>query len=414
MRVLVVGGGGREHALAWGLKNSPSVREVLAAPGNAGIAEVARCLPAKIDDIDGIVALVRAEKPSLVVVGPEAPLVAGLADRLRADGVCVFGPSALASEIEGSKAWTKAFMHRHGIPTAAFAICADGGAVDTFLDGKHGGFAVKADGLAAGKGVVLCADPDEARVEAKRMLGGSLGAAGARVVIEEMLVGREASLLALVDGENVTVLPAAEDHKTVFDGDRGPMTGGMGTVSPTPVLGDAEVARAVDEVLRPTAAALVAEHRPFHGVLFAGLMMTAQGPRVLEFNCRFGDPETQVIVPRIDEDLGALLHAAANHEQPARVRVKSGAAVCVVMTAPGYPGSYPSGAAIDGLDAAGDALVFHAGTRTDGERVVTAGGRVLGVVGRGADVDGARAVAYAAVERIRFDGAHYRKDIGRR
>jgi phosphoribosylamine--glycine ligase len=429
MRVLVVGGGGREHALCWGLSRSPSVREVICAPGNAGIESVARVVPVKVDDLDGIVGLAERERVDLVVVGPEAPLVAGVADRLRARGLPVFGCSAAAAEIEGSKAFAKELMARHAIPTAAFGVFDRAAAADDFVNrliaerGRDLPLVVKADGLAAGKGVTICSDGAEAKREARRMLEGALGSAGARVVIEEFLVGREASLMALVHGERVTPLEPAEDHKTVNDGDRGPMTGGMGVVSPTPVMTAADVERALREVLVPTARALVADGRPFSGLLYAGLMLTVDGPRVLEFNCRFGDPETQALIPRIvgggdgGEDLGAILLAVARGEPPARVRFSSKTAVCVVMTAPGYPGSYPTGAPIAGLDDAAampGTIVFHAGTRRDGDRIVTAGGRVLGVTAVGDDLASARAAAYRAVGAIHFEGAHHRTDIGAR
>lgn len=422
MRVLVVGGGGREHALCWALARSPSVREVVCAPGNAGIAQVARCVPVKADEILKLADLADAENVDLVVVGPEAPLVAGLADLLRDRGRAVFGPSAAAAEIEGSKIFAKELMARHEVPTARFGAFSQAPEAELFVDELLGEGAervvIKADGLAAGKGVVLARGADEARAEVRRMLGGeTVGDAGRRVVVEEFLVGREASLMALVDGERVLPLVAAEDHKTVLDGDRGPMTGGMGVVSPTAVMSDLDVARAVREVLEPTARGLVAEGRPFRGLLYAGLMLTERGPRALEFNCRFGDPETQVLMARLDDDLGAALHAIATGRPLARLRFSPRAAVCVVMAAPGYPGGYPTGAPIVGLEAAGKldgVVVFHAGTRREGEHVVTAGGRVLGVTAVGDTVEAARARAYSAVETIHFEGAHWRRDIGRR
>jgi phosphoribosylamine---glycine ligase len=421
MRVLVVGSGGREHALAWGLARSPSVREVVCAPGNAGIAAVARCVPVRADECGRVADLADAEQADLVVVGPEAPLVAGLADLLAARGRAVFGCSRAAAEIEGSKAYAKAFMARHAVPTAAFGVFSEPPEAELFIAAQFergaARLVIKADGLAAGKGVVIADSNDAAVAAARAMLTEhTLGDAGHRVVIEEFLVGREASLLALVDGERVTPLAPAEDHKTIGDGDVGPMTGGMGTVSPTPVLDDVTCARAVREVLEPTARGLVAEGRPFRGLLFAGLMLTAAGPRVLEFNCRFGDPETQVIVPRLDEDLGELLLACATGRLPARVRWRPDAAVCVVLASAGYPASSSSGDEIRGLDAAAaaGAIVFHAGTRADGDRVVTAGGRVLGVTALGETPADARARAYAAVERIEFRGAQFRRDIGAR
>jgi len=421
MKILVVGGGGREHALAWALARSPSVREVLCAPGNAGIESVARCVPVKADEMVKIADLAEAEKVDLVVVGPEAPLVAGLADLLRDRGRAVFGCSRAAAEIEGSKIFSKELMQRHRVPTAAFGAFSQLPEAELFVDAlaRDGAerVVIKADGLAAGKGVVIARTGD-AKAELGKMLGGeTVGDAGRRVVVEEFLIGREASLMALVDGERVTPLVAAEDHKQVRDGDEGPMTGGMGVVSPTTVLSDLEAARAVREVLEPTARGLAAEGRPFRGLLYAGLMLTDKGPRALEFNCRFGDPETQVLMARLDDDLGALLYANATGARIERVRFSPRAAVCVVMASGGYPGAYESGVPIDGLDDAGrveGVTVFHAGTRRDGERIVTAGGRVLGVTAVGDDVAEARKRAYDAAAQIRFAGAHYRRDIGMR
>ncbi len=428
MKVLVVGGGGREHALAWALAKAPSVREVLCAPGNAGIESVARCVAVKADEIVRVAELAEAEKADLVVVGPEAPLVAGLSDLLRARGRAVFGCSRAAAEIEGSKAFAKEVMARHSVPTAAFGAFSAVPEAELFIDelcrvgerdaGGEARVVIKADGLAAGKGVVIARGAAEAKTALRAMLAGeTVGAAGRRVVVEEFLVGREASLMALVDGERVTPLVPCEDHKQVHDGDKGPMTGGMGVVSPTTVMSDLEVARAVREVLEPTARGMAAEGRPFRGLLYAGLMLTAKGPRALEFNCRFGDPETQALMARLDDDLGALLYANATGRPIERVRFSARAAVTVVMASGGYPGAYQSGVPIDGLDAAGaidGVTVFHAGTRRDGERVVTAGGRVLGVTAVGDDVTAARARVYDAVAQIRFAGAHYRRDIGDR
>jgi phosphoribosylamine---glycine ligase len=419
-KVLVVGGGGREHALCWALAKNPD-HEIVCAPGNAGIESVARCVQVKADETTKLADLAEELNAALVVVGPEAPLVAGLADLLRNNGRAVFGCSRAAAEIEGSKAFAKELMARHAIPTAAFGTFSDGNAAALFIDGvfERGAkkIVLKADGLAAGKGVVIADSAASAITDARLMLsGGLVGDAGRRLVVEEFLDGREASLMAFVDGERVTPLQPCEDHKTIDDGDRGPMTGGMGVVSPTPVMSELDVARAVRDVLEPTARAMVAEGRPFRGLLYAGLMLTATGPKVLEFNCRFGDPETQALLARLDDDLFALLHANATGEPLARVKFSPRASVCVVMTAPGYPAAYRSGAPISGLDeAAGDGVtVFHAGTRRENGRVVTAGGRVLGVTALGDDVDHAREKAYRAVEKIGFDGAHYRRDIGKR
>ncbi|HWE26515.1 MAG TPA: phosphoribosylamine--glycine ligase [Polyangia bacterium] len=421
LKVLVVGGGGREHALAWALGRSPSVGEVLCAPGNAGIASVARCVPVRIDAIDELVALAEAEDVDLVVVGPEGPLVAGLADRLRARGRAVFGCSAAAAQIEGSKAFAKELMARHNVPTArfgSFTSVADAAPFLAQLFATSDRVVLKADGLAAGKGVVIAERADATRELAAMLAGATVGDAGRRVVIEEFLVGREASLMALVDGERVTPLAVAEDHKTVSDGDVGPMTGGMGVVSPTPALDEAGIARAVREILEPTARGLAAEGKPFSGLLYAGLMVTADGPRVIEFNCRFGDPETQALMVRLDDDLGAILYAIATGKAVERVRFSPRASVCVVVAAGGYPGAYRSGLPIGGLDAAvavDGVTIFHAGTRRDDSgHIVTAGGRVLGVTALGDDVENARQRAYRAVDSIHFEGAHHRRDIGRR
>jgi phosphoribosylamine--glycine ligase len=422
LKVLVVGGGGREHAFAWALARSPSVGEVLCAPGNAGIAAVARCIGVRADETSKLADLADAEDVDLVVVGPEGPLVAGLADLLRTRGRAVFGCSAAAAQIEGSKAFAKELMARHDVPTARFGSFTDAATAGRFIDElliNSDRVVLKADGLAAGKGVVIVARADAKRELAAMLAGATVGDAGRRVVIEEFLVGKEASLMALVDGERVTPLAVAEDHKTVSDGDVGPMTGGMGVVSPTPALDDAGIARALREILEPTARGLVAEGRPFSGLLYAGLMVTADGPRVIEFNCRFGDPETQALMVRLDDDLGAILHAVATGKAVERVRFSPRAAVCVVVAAGGYPGAYRSGLPIAGLDRAGagaveGVTVFHAGTRRDGDQIVTAGGRVLGVTAVGNDVDEARQRAYHAVDLITFEGAHHRRDIGRR
>jgi phosphoribosylamine--glycine ligase len=419
LKVLVVGGGGREDALVWRLLRSASVGEVLCAPGNGGIARRCRTVAVAAEDVEGQLALALREQVGLVVVGPEAPLVAGLADRLRAAGIPTVGCSARAARLEGSKAFAKELMQRHGIPTAAFGVFDTVAAAQAFVE-SHGdrSWVVKADGLAQGKGVTICPDRAATLQEVARLLDGrALGAAGARVVVEEFLIGEEASLLALVHGTRVVPLAPAEDHKTVFDGDTGPMTGGMGTVSPTPVLSGALVDEAVRTLLVPTARALVAEGCPFEGILFAGLMVTADGPKVLEFNCRFGDPETQVLMARLDEDLGLLLSELAAGRLPETVRFTAEAAVCVVLTAPGYPGSYPTGAPLSGLEAAlaqPGIELFFAGTRADGDRLVTSGGRVLGVTACAPTVAEARHRALAAVAEVRFPGAHHRTDIGAR
>ncbi len=424
MRVLVVGGGAREHALCWALGRSPSVTAVLCAPGNPGIAQLAEVCAVPMHATSALVELATNERVDLVVVGPEQPLCDGLADRLTARGVPVFGCSARAAELEGSKIFAKQLMQRHHIPTAAFGAFDELAGAIRFVDEQSGrGIArlvVKADGLAAGKGVVICESAAEAKsVLHELMQGDSLGAAGHRVVVEEFLHGREASLMALCAGEAVVPFAPAEDHKRVLDGDAGPMTGGMGVICPTPVMSAADVRDAVERVLEPTARALVAEGRPFSGVLYAGLMMTAQGPRVLEFNCRFGDPEAEALLARLDgvEDVGVLLLAAARGQLPAEIRMTPGAAACVVMTAHGYPGTPRRGDVIRGLAEASalpDVHVFHGATQWSDGQWRTAGGRVLAVTARAADLSAARTLAYRAVELIQFDGAHYRRDIGAR
>ncbi|MEK6606356.1 MAG: phosphoribosylamine--glycine ligase [Myxococcota bacterium] len=418
MRVLVIGGGGREHALCWKLAQSARVDALLAAPGNAGIAQVAECVEAPGNPAE-LARFAADRRIDLTVVGPEAPLCAGVADAFAERGLALFGPSRVAAEIEGSKAFAKDFLARHRIPTAAFGVFDDAAAAERFAEQRGGDVVVKADGLAAGKGVFVCHDVDEAREAVRDMLvRGALGEAGRRVVVEERLDGEEASLMALCDGEHAVALDAAQDHKRALDGDRGPNTGGMGAYSPTPALPPDLARHAMETVIFPTLRGLSEEGRTFRGLLYAGLMIVRGEPIVLEFNCRFGDPETQAVVPRIDEDLAPLLEACARGRLARRaIAFRPGSAVTVVLAAAGYPGAYAKGAPIDGLDFAAaepDAVVFHAGTRREGDRVVTAGGRVLGVTGLGADVEAARERAYAAVAAIHFDGMHYRRDIAAR
>ena len=415
--VLLVGGGGREHALAWKLAQSPGLGRMVAAPGNPGIAAHARCVPIKDTAIDQIVALAQQERPDLVVVGPETPLALGLADRLRAAGLAVFGGSAAAARLESSKAFAKDLMARHRIPTARFGTFRDAAAAGRYCRELGAPLVVKADGLAAGKGVVVCQSLEEAdRAVAQCLEARAFGDSGLTVVIEEFLVGEEASFFALSDGTGVLPLVAAQDHKTVYDGDRGPNTGGMGAYSPAPVMDAGMQERVMREIVRPTIAAMAEEGAPYTGVLFVGLMITREGPKVIEYNCRFGDPECQAILPRLEDDLLALLLATATGKGlPPALAFSPRSSVCVVMTSAGYPGAYETGRAITGVEAAAGlpgVNVFHAGTALAGGALVTAGGRVLGVQALGADVAAAIRTAYAAVERIRFDGAHYRRDIG--
>jgi len=415
MRVLVIGSGGREHALYWALSASPLAEALFCAPGNAGIAEVADCLNIAIDDLDGILAACREHAIDFVVVGPEAPLVAGLVDRLEAAGIAAFGPSAEAALLEGSKAFTKDLCAKYGIPTAAHAHCDTPEAARDHIRGRAAPMVVKVDGLAAGKGVVVAATGDEA-LAAVDALAADLGARD--FVIEDLLVGDEASFFALVDGVHALPLAAAQDHKRVGDGDQGPNTGGMGAYSPTPLIDHALAERIMAEILRPTVAAMAAEGRPFKGVLYCGLMLTEDGPRLLEYNVRFGDPEAQVLLVRLMSDLLPALVATRDGDlDRVDLRWHDDAAVCVVMAARGYPGAYEKGSEIRGLAAAGalpGVTVFHAGTRAEDGRIVAVGGRVLGVTATGATIAEAQARAYAAVAAIDWPLGFCRHDIAAR
>ena len=419
MRVLIVGSGGREHALAWKIAQSPRVERVLAAPGSDGMARVAACFPKTSSENPAALGdLCKRESVDLVVVGPEAPLAAGVADRLRERGLAVFGPSREATELESSKAVAKAFMARHRIPTARFEVFDDAERARAHVRRYEGSCVVKADGLAAGKGVFVCDHSDAAaRAVAEIMDERRFGTAGARVVIEERLAGEEASYYAVSDGTRVVPLGAAQDHKRALDGDKGENTGGMGAYSPAPVLSEAVEKRVLEEIVHPVIRGMAEEGRPYVGVLYVGLMIDATGaPRVVEFNVRFGDPETQPLVVRMEGDLVPLLDGAARGRlDPAAAPGFSGAAVCVVLASGGYPREYETGKTISGIeDAERDPqiVVFHAGTRREADgHFVTAGGRVLGVTGSGATVADARDRVYAAVSKIRFDGMHLRRDI---
>jgi len=417
MKVLVVGSGGREHALAWKLAQSPEVTELFCAPGNAGIAEIARCVPLKAEDVEGLAAFVRQEAIDLTVVGPEAPLVAGLADALSAAGKAVFGPTRAAAAIEGSKVWAKRLMARHGLPTAPFEVFSDLAAARDYLSATSGPWVIKADGLAAGKGVVVAEERDEAeRALVSLMSERVFGSAGERVVIEERLEGEEVSVLAVTDGRELLVLPSAQDHKRAFDGDAGPNTGGMGAYAPCPFL-TPEAARQVEErILRPLLAGLEAEGITYRGVIYAGLMLTSRGPQVLEFNCRFGDPEAQPLLLGLEGDfLGALYGAARGRLERVNLRWRGGSAACVVLASEGYPGSYRTGEEItlpSGLPS--ETVIFHAGTARRDGKLVTSGGRVMGVTARGETLPAALEKCYRVAEEVRFSGKFYRRDIGRR
>lgn len=420
MKVLVVGGGGREHALCWKIAQSPLCTEVICAPGNPGIAKVARLAAVGAEDVPALVRLARDEAVDLVVVGPEKPLSLGLADALADVGIACFGPSRLAAELESSKAFAKGLMKRAGIPTAAFEVFEEPEGAKAFARTLGGKVAVKADGLAAGKGVVVCDTPAESDAAIDEMMvDKAFGSAGAKVVIEEKLEGEEASLIALVDGERFLLLAPAQDHKRVGENDTGPNTGGMGAYSPTPAVAADQLEEISRLVLRPAISQLAKEGRTFRGALYAGLMMTADGPKVIEFNARLGDPETQPILSRLESDLLPVLAAAARGglEGVEPLRFSDDLAITVVMAAEGYPAAPRTGDEILGLeevDENRDLVVFHSGTATRAGKTVTAGGRVLGITARGATIEEARRRAYEACSLIQFKGAHYRRDIGGR
>ncbi len=411
MKVLVVGSGGREHALAWKLAASPRVREVVVAPGNAGMRDVARVVDVSLR-VDALLALARREEVDFTVVGPEAPLVGGIVDAFEAEGLRIFGPSAEAARLEGSKRFAKEFMARHGIPSAAFGSFRDAAAAHAYLSEVGAPIVVKDSGLAAGKGVTVARTLDEARAAVDAIFERP----GAEVVIEEMLVGQEVSLLIFTDGLAYRPMVLAQDYKQALDGDQGPMTGGMGTVAPATVLSSAQQWQAMAKVVEPTLKALNADGIAYQGVLFIGLMMTEEGAKVLEFNVRFGDPETQVVLPLMDNDLLRVLESVVDRRLARLELCWTGRkAACVVMAAPGYPGAYRKGVPIHIPDDLGpDVVVFHAGTAVEDGRLVSSGGRVLNVVALADDLAEAVDRAYAAAARIDFPGAHLRRDIGAR
>jgi phosphoribosylamine--glycine ligase len=403
----------------WKLAQSPRAEKVYCAPGNAGIARQAQCVPIPATDLEALADFAQEEKIGLTVAGPEAPLAAGIVDLFQERGLRIFGPTQRAAVLESSKVWSKGFFSRHDLPTGCFASFDVAEDAIAYLDTQTYPVAVKADGLAAGKGVTIAREREEA-VEAitDSLVRGVFGESGRRVVIEEFLDGQEVSMMAISDGERLYALPASQDHKQIFDGDKGPNTGGMGCYSPVPIFPDEMYQHTLEHILKPTISAMAAEERPFAGCLYAGLVLTSEGPKLLEYNCRFGDPEAQVVLPRIDGDLVDLLEAAVEGSLPDAVAsTSSGAATCVVMASGGYPGEYETGRPIAGLDeveAMPDVVVFHAATKRSDDGMVTSGGRVLGVTGLGATLDGAIATAYHAVDRISFEGAHCRRDIGRR
>lgn len=416
MQVLVIGGGGREHTLVWKLAQSKKVTKLYAAPGNPGMKDLAECVDLDIADLDGLADWAEKHAIDLTVVGPEAPLVAGIVDVFKARGLTIFGPSAKAAEIEGSKIFSKELMEKYGVPTAFFKVCDNLADARAFVEEKGAPIVIKADGLAAGKGVVVAMTRDEALAALDEMMGAhKFGSAGNRVVIEEFMEGEEASLLAFTDGKTIVPMLAAQDHKRVNDGDQGPNTGGMGAYCPAPVMTDALKEKTVKEVLRPIVDALAKEGWPYSGCLYAGLMIKGDSVKVVEFNARFGDPETQVVLPLLKSDLAEIMVACANGTlTPDLVEWSDKAAVCVVMASGGYPASYKKGIPITGLKAANamdDVVVFHAGTREEDGKILTNGGRVLGVTAVADDIPSAQQKAYDAVDKIHFDGAHYRQDI---
>jgi phosphoribosylamine--glycine ligase len=414
MNVLLLGSGGREHALAWKLAQSPRLERFFAAPGNPGIAEHAKLVDIDPSDHRAVVDFCLKNSVELVVIGPEAPLVDGLADNLRTMGFAVFGPNRVPAQLEGSKGFTKDLCARHGIPTARYLRASDRLAAEAALEDFALPVVIKADGLAAGKGVVIAETADEAQAALAQMFGGGFGGAGSAVVIEEFLQGEEASFFALTDGRTIVPFGSAQDHKRVGDGDTGPNTGGMGAYSPASILTPELERRAMEEIVRPTVEALAAQGTPYCGILYAGLMLTAEGPKLIEYNARFGDPECQVLMMRLESDLAELLCATARgrlaEAEPPRMAEE--AALTVVVAAKGYPDTPVKGGAIAGLERAQGAKVFHAGTRLEGARLVANGGRVLNVTARGASVAEARKKAYAAVDAIDFPDGFSRRDIG--
>ncbi|CAA2142362.1 phosphoribosylamine--glycine ligase [Hyphomicrobium sp. ghe19] len=416
MNVLLLGSGGREHALAWTLSASPLLTKLFCAPGNAGIADVAQCIPIDPTNQDGIIQFCRDERIQLVVIGPEAPLVAGLGDALGAAGIRYFGPTKSAAQLEGSKGFTKDLCRTAGIPTAAYGRFMDPAAAKTYLAAQSLPIVVKADGLAAGKGVIIATTREEAEAAVDACLSGAFGSAGAEVVIEEFMHGEEASFFALCDGVTALALASAQDHKRVGDGDTGPNTGGMGAYSPAPVVTPEMSDRVMREIIEPTIKEMAARGTPFKGVLFAGLMITATGPKLIEYNVRFGDPETQVLMMRLKSDLLAALIATTDGVlSNFDLRWSDDAALTVVMAANGYPGTPQKGTEIKGLElaqATPNVEIFHAGTRREDQRLIADGGRVLNVTGRGKTIAEARDAAYAAIAKIDWPGGFYRKDIG--
>lgn len=418
MNILILGSGGREHALLWKLAQSPEATKLYAVPGNPGMAELAECVAGSIEDNAAVVKLAQEKKIDLVVVGPEVPLTNGVVDALRAAGIKAFGPTKAAAALEGSKSFSKDIMKKYGIPTAKYEVFTDADAARAYIEKEGAPIVIKANGLAAGKGVIVAETKEQALDAVHEIMDdAAFGKAGSRVVIEAFMEGEEASLLAFTDGKTIRPMVSSQDHKRAYDGDKGPNTGGMGTYAPAPVMTKDMVEQATEKILKPMIAAMAKEGRPYQGCLYAGLMITEEGPKVVEFNARFGDPETQVVLPLLKGDLVKIMQACVDGTlDTAAVDWEDGAAVCVVMASGGYPKSYKKGYAIDGLKKAESlgTFVFHAGTAKKDGKVVTSGGRVLGVTARGGGIKEATEKAYKGVEAIRFTDEFHRKDIAHR
>ena len=416
MKVLIIGCGGREHVLAWKLKKSPLVKEIYCAPGNGGIAALAQCVDIEAADIERLAAFAKEKKVDLTVVGPEAPLVGGIVDFFEQQNLKIFGPSQKAARLEGSKVFAKEFMRKFNIPTAPFKVFDDKDEAMEFLAVSPLPLVVKADGLASGKGVIVCNKIQEARDAVEQIMGQKIfKEAGSKIIIEECLIGEEASILAISDGKNYVILDSSQDHKRIFDDDLGPNTGGMGAYSPAPVITEDLLRKIGMQIVDPVIRGMHKQGAPFKGVLYAGLMMTDEGPMVLEFNVRFGDPEAQAILPRMKNDLAEILQSSCEgHLEKVKMDWDKRSCVCVVMTSGGYPGECATGKEIKGLDTIRDnhTIVFHAGTKKKDSKIVTAGGRVLGVTSLGETIEQAIERAYNAIEKIRFDRCFFRRDIG--
>lgn len=414
MKILVVGGGGREHAIIWKLRQNKSISEIHCAPGNGGISDIAKCVPIGATDIDALVEYSKQERFDLVVVAPDDPLYMGLVDVLEAEGICAFGPSSKAAEIEGSKVYAKQLMKKYGIPTADYEIFDDYQKALKYIESCKLPTVIKADGLALGKGVIICNTVDEAKDALHLiMVDKKFGEAGSRVVVEEFIEGPEVSVLSFCDGDTILPMASAQDHKRAFDEDKGPNTGGMGTFSPSPKYTEEIKEKVEKTIIKPTVEALKSEGRPFKGIIFFGLMLTKDGPKLLEYNARFGDPEAQVVLPRLKNDLLDIINACiAGTLRNTKLEWEDKSAVCVVMASGGYPGSYEKGIEIDGLKDLENSMVFHAGTAKKDDKYLTSGGRVLGITALGQDINEARKTAYANIKRVDFHGAQYRSDIG--